>query len=92
MQEVIQLLIDHPDYRLKIVSATDCHGSLSYNQALSERRARNVLSHLPKPLQARSSIRWVSKLELKEPCDQYNGYDEGAQEINRYTYLFIGKN
>ena len=92
VQEVIQLLIDHPDYRLKIVSATDCHGSLSYNQALSERRARYVLSRLSKSLKARASIRWVSKLELNEPCDQDNGYDEKVQEINRYTYLFISNN
>jgi hypothetical protein len=89
VQEVIQLLTDHPEYRLKIVSATDCHGSMAYNQALSERRANYVLSRLPKPIRARTSKRWVSKLELKEPCDQDNGYDEKIQEINRYTYLFI---
>jgi len=89
VQEVIQLLTEHPEYRLKIVSATDCYGSMAYNQALSERRANYVLSRLPKPIRARTSKRWVSKLELKLPCDQDNGYDEKIQEINRYTYLFI---
>ncbi len=89
VKEAIKLLQDHPSYRLQIISATDCKGSDSYNLALSERRARNVASRLPKALQARASMRWVSKNELKEPCEQDNGYDEAAQEINRYTYLLI---
>ena len=89
IQEVIQLLKDHPDYQLQIVSATDCMGSQKYNQDLSERRARNVFSHLSKSVQDKTSIRWVSKNELKEPCEQDNSYDKDAQEINRYTYLFV---
>lgn len=89
VKEVIALLQDHPAYRLQIVSATDCKGSQEYNESLSERRARYVVSRLPKALQTRTSMRWVSKNELKEPCEQDNGYDEAAQEINRYTYLLI---
>ena len=89
VQKVIQLLQDHPEYQLHIVSATDCKGSQEYNQALSERRARYVLNHLPKPQQAKAIMRCVSKNELREPCEQGNGYNETSQEINRYTYLFI---
>ncbi len=89
LQEAIQLLQDHPDYWLQIVSATDCKGSQEYNQALSERRARYVLNHLPKQLQAKAIMRCVSKNEPKEPCEQGNAYNETAQEINRYTYLLV---
>ena len=89
MKEVIQLLKDHADYQLQIVSATDCKGSQEYNQALSERRARYVLNQLPKQLQAKAIMRWVSKNEPKEPCKQGNAYDETAQQINRYTYLLV---
>ena len=89
VKEVIQLLKDHADYQLQIVSATDCKGSQEYNQALSERRARYVLNRLPKVIQAKAIMRWVSKNEPKEPCEQANGYDETAQQINRYTYLLV---
>jgi outer membrane protein OmpA-like peptidoglycan-associated protein len=89
VKEVIQLLKDHADYQLQIVSATDCKGSQEYNQALSKRRARYVLNRLPKVIQAKAIMRWVSKNEPKEPCEQSNAYDETAQQINRYTYLLV---
>ena len=89
VKEVIQLLKDHVNYRLQIVSATDCKGSQEYNLALSERRARFVLNQLPKQLQAKAIMRWVSENEPNAPCEQGNTYDETAQGINRYTYLLV---
>jgi outer membrane protein OmpA-like peptidoglycan-associated protein len=46
LQEVLTLLLDHPDLRLEIQGHTDSDGSAAYNLQLSERRAESVLKYL----------------------------------------------
>ena len=91
VQQVIAELKAHPDYWLQVVSATDCKGSMDYNINLSTRRALHIFNQLPKELQARTRLSWVSKTELRLPCIEDNAFNKSEQEANRYTYLFVTK-
>lgn len=88
IQRVIRLLRNRASLWLQIVSTADCKGSLEYNYKLSERRAKYVYSRFPADLQKRIRLRWVSKVELRQPCEEKRGYNVEDQEKNRYTYLF----
>ncbi len=46
LRQMATLLADRPDLNVYIVGHTDTQGSLEYNQALSERRARAVVDEL----------------------------------------------
>lgn len=46
LQEVLTLLLDHPDLRLEIQGHTDSDGNAAYNLRLSEQRAASVLNYL----------------------------------------------
>ena len=91
VQQVIAELQEHPDYWLQVISAADCKGSMKYNINLSSRRAKNVFKQLPKNIQKRSRLSWVSKTELRLACPEDNSFDKMGQETNRYTYLFVTK-
>jgi outer membrane protein OmpA-like peptidoglycan-associated protein len=91
IQKVIAELKANPGYWLQVVSATDCMGSMDYNINLSSKRAQNIFNQLPKALQARTRLSWVSKTELRLPCLEDNAFNKAEQETNRYTYLFVTK-
>ncbi len=46
LDEIVQLMIDNPNYRLKVSGHTDDRGEDSVNQRLSEKRARACVRHL----------------------------------------------
>jgi len=46
LDEVVRLMIDNPNYRLKVSGHTDDRGEDSVNQRLSEKRARACVRHL----------------------------------------------
>lgn len=89
VQSVIKLMRKRPNMWLQVISTADCRGSMEYNLGLSERRAKYVYNHLPADLQKNTRLRWVSKVELREPCAEDKQYNKDAQWRNRYTYLFV---
>ena len=46
LDEMIRMLQDNPNVTLEMSSHTDRHGSDSYNEALSDRRAKSVVDYL----------------------------------------------
>lgn len=68
LDQMVQLLIDNPNYRVEFGSHTDCRGDDAYNQKLSENRAKSVLKYC--------TLRDIDPKRLT-----YKGYGESQPKV-----------
>jgi outer membrane protein OmpA-like peptidoglycan-associated protein len=69
LDQLVKLLIDNPQYKVEMGSHTDCRGSDSYNQNLSERRAKSVVKYC--------TLRGIDSRRLT-----FKGYGESEPRVN----------
>lgn len=84
---LIELMNEYPDMLIKIASHTDSRGSLSYNDKLSERRAKSVVNYLVENNISPSRFTWqgYGKRQLVIPDAQ----TEEEHQMNRRTTFTI---
>jgi len=90
LNETIQILRNYPDLRVEVAGHTDLCGSETYNQGLSERRARAVYEHLT--ANGISSNRLVGPVGYGESRPLVNTpqtHPECRNETNRRTELNV---
>lgn len=80
LDEVIEILKKHPDWKIRISGHTDATGSAAYNQTLSERRAESVKRYLLSEGIKEGRIQAKGYGQSK-PLD--TGGDESSREKNR---------
>ena len=78
-----KLLRENPDGKIEITGYTDTHGSASYNQKLSEKRAATIKALLLDHYGIRySQIKYSGRGERSPVCLDGNGYDELGGEYS----------
>lgn len=89
LDEITALMVRHPELSLVIESHTDSRASDSYNQRLSERRAKSVTKYLEgKGITGnRVSATWSSELKLVNDCGDGVPCPESKHQLNRRTEL-----
>lgn len=89
LDEITALMVRHPELSLVIESHTDSRASDSYNQRLSERRAKSVTKYLEgKGITGnRVSATWSSELKLVNDCGDGVPCSESKHQLNRRTEL-----
>jgi OmpA-OmpF porin, OOP family len=90
LNETIEILRNYPDLRVEVAGHTDLCGSETYNQGLSERRARAVYDHLT--TNGISSNRLAGPVGYGESRPLVNtpqSHPECRNETNRRTELNV---
>lgn len=87
LDEVVQLAKKYPDAKIEISGHTDARGSLAYNQALSDRRAKSVYNYLINNNISASRITYKGFGETV-PVDN-NTTSTGMQNNRRVEVLII---
>ncbi len=85
LQPIINTLRKHPNTRVHIEGHTDSDGTQSYNQQLSERRAKNVSFHLMNNGISSNRIQTYGYGEDRPIAS--NATTEGKRENRRVTFL-----
>jgi outer membrane protein OmpA-like peptidoglycan-associated protein len=85
LSPVLNTLRQHPNTRVHIEGHTDSDGSKSYNQQLSENRAKNVAFYLMDNGITRDRIKTYGYGEERPIAS--NATREGKQENRRVTFL-----
>lgn len=85
LSPVLNALLKHPNTRVHIEGHTDSDGSNSYNQQLSENRAKNVAFHLMDNGITRDRINTYGYGEERPIAS--NTSPEGKRENRRVTFL-----
>lgn len=88
--ELQQKLIKIHGAKVVIVSATDCIGSDSYNEALSSRRTQKIKKDLEKIRGNQFVLMPIGEKQLVMGCAE-SEKDKIKQVTNRYSYVFIIK-
>jgi outer membrane protein OmpA-like peptidoglycan-associated protein len=86
--KVIELVKRLKNKKIVIVSAADCNGTYAYNEDLALRRAQRIYKTLSKLSNNEVVIQQVGERELLKDCSDAKK-DIAAQEVNRYSYVFI---
>jgi OOP family OmpA-OmpF porin len=86
---IAQHLIDYPEAKLIVIGHTDSQGPESFNQQLSERRAKGVASHLSKMFNIDSNRIKLSALGESEPIAS-NKTATGRAENRRVSVFTPG--
>jgi outer membrane protein OmpA-like peptidoglycan-associated protein len=89
-KELLERIKNISGREIVIVSATDCKGTNSYNERLSQRRARYLYNTISKLSKNKVIIKHVGERELIKACDDVKKSND-ANVINRYSYVFIVK-
>jgi outer membrane protein OmpA-like peptidoglycan-associated protein len=89
LDELAALLAKHPELNLVIESHTDSWASDSYNEQLSERRAKSVIHYLEaKGINSnRVSASWFSEEKLVNDCGDGIPCPAADHQLNRRTEL-----
>jgi outer membrane protein OmpA-like peptidoglycan-associated protein len=87
LNKLLQLLIDNPDIKLEISSHTDAQGPAEFNERLSERRARAVVSWLAAKGIPRDRLvaRGYGETRLVNECADGVECSEEQHQLNRRT-------
>ena len=89
LQQLLAILRDHPTMKIEVRGHTDGHGSVDYNQRLSENRAKAVVDYLvskgiePKRLQYKG-------FGKSQPIDT-NTTEEGRARNRRVEFKILSK-
>lgn len=86
LNKLADVLIRYGDTNITVVGHTDSSGSEAYNQTLSERRARSVVSYLQSVGVERSRMRAEGRGELEPRAD--NSTVDGRSQ-NRRVEVFV---
>ena len=84
LDEMVAILRDNPNVSIEMGSHTDRHGSLAYNEGLSDRRAKSVIDYLVAAGIPISRLTWkgygktVPKTVTKRINSQYPQFPEGT--------------
>jgi len=73
-----------------VVSATDCIGTDSYNEALSSRRTQKIKKDLAKYRGNQFVLMPIGEKQLMMDCSE-SDKDKDKQVENRYSYVFVVK-
>ena len=87
LKEMVRVVLDHTDLRIKITGHTDADGSNEYNKELSERRAKSIQEFFIKCGLPAHKVVTDYKGE-EEPVDN-NKTDNGKQRNRRVDFTFI---
>ena len=87
LKEMVRVVLDHTDLRIKITGHTDADGSEAYNKELSERRAKSIQDFFVKCGLPPHKVVTDFKGE-EEPVDN-NKTDNGKQRNRRVDFTFI---
>jgi len=87
LKEMVRVVLDHTDLRIKITGHTDADGSNEYNKELSERRAKSIQDFFVKCGLPPHKVVTDFKGE-EEPVDN-NKTDNGKQRNRRVDFTFI---
>jgi OOP family OmpA-OmpF porin len=87
LKEMVRVVLDHTDLRIKITGHTDADGSNVYNKDLSERRAKSIQDFFVKCGLPPHKVVTDFKGE-EEPVDN-NKTDNGKQRNRRVDFTFI---
>ncbi len=89
LDEIFALMQKHPGIHLMIESHTDSRASDTYNQKLSERRAKSVIAYLEKKGVASNRIfaSWFSESKLVNNCGDQATCPEPDHQLNRRSEL-----
>ena len=87
LKKMIRVVNGHTDLRIKVIGHTDSDGSISYNENLSERRAKSIIKYFTKNGISADKIEIDFKGE-SQPIDT-NNTPEGKQRNRRVDFSFI---
>ena len=87
LKDMVRVVLDHTDLRIKITGHTDADGSDAYNKELSERRAKSIQDFFVKCGLPPHKVVTDFKGE-EEPVDN-NKTDNGKQRNRRVDFTFI---
>jgi outer membrane protein OmpA-like peptidoglycan-associated protein len=87
LDQIAQSLRDYPNSLIDVYGHTDSTGSDTYNQALSERRARAVADYLSMRGVAASRIRWQGYGETQPVAS--NDSEQGRQQNRRVEIKIV---
>jgi outer membrane protein OmpA-like peptidoglycan-associated protein len=89
LDEITELMTKYPELHLLIESHTDSRASESYNEMLSERRAKAVINYLKdRGLSSnRISAAWLSESKLVNDCGNGVRCPDEEHELNRRSEL-----
>ena len=90
LDSLVNILAKNPDLNIQLSSHTDCRGSDSYNEALSQRRAESVVRYLTQAgiLLSRLQARGYGEGRLAEDC-RCNQCSEEEHQANRRTTFMV---
>ncbi len=96
LEDIVTVMNNHPDMKIKIESHTDSRGSKRYNRSLSDRRAKStrryIISRGISPDRIVSAIGY-GEGHLLNHCDDAhrNKCTEEEHQLNRRSYFIIVK-
>ena len=91
LDKIIEVMTDNPSIVIELSSHTDSRGSTSYNQTLSEKRARSAVDYIvksgidPKRLQAKG----YGESKLLNDCTDGKDCDDTKHQENRRTEFMV---
>ena len=91
LDKVVGVMKKHPDMEIKVEAHTDKRGSASYNQQLSERRAKSTVDYIASQGIDKSRLTWEAFGESKPKVDCDNCTEEEFQENRRSVFKILKK-
>ena len=96
LENIVDVMNNHPEMIIKIESHTDSRGSNSYNRILSDRRAKSTRDHIISRGIAANRIQSAigyGEDQLLNHCNDANRYkcSEEEHQLNRRSYFYIVK-
>ena len=95
LENIVDVMREHPDMIIKIESHTDSRGSDSYNMKLSDRRAKATRDYLYSRGIAKDRIESAigyGETQLLNKCANKVDCTEEEHQLNRRSYFYILKN
>ncbi len=95
LNKVVKILKDFPEILLRIESHTDSRGNDSYNEKLSDRRAKSSRDYIISqgiPANRIISAKGYGEYRLLNDCDDGTRCSEKEHQLNRRSYFYISNN
>ncbi len=92
LDKVVEAMKKYPELKIHVVSHTDCRGPASYNQKLSERRAKSTVQYIISKGIEETRLTWEGKGESEpkiecKPCGSCS--KEQHQENRRSDFIIV---
>ncbi len=92
LDKLVQIMNKYPEMMIKVTSHTDMRGSDSYNEALSDRRAKTTVQYVISEGIDASRISGVGMGEKEPKVDCGGGCTEEQFQMNRRSEFLIVEN